>query len=222
MERRRLGRLRAGRAGRGIGWLVAAGLLAVVAVVLTGRAAAGRPSRDAVLVAQVPLAAGTDLSGDAGRLLVLAPVPEGLALAGLVRDPTEIAGRPLAVPLAPGEPLTQAALGGAPGTGPSPLEAGERAISVPLALAGAAAGALRPGARVDVLASSGEGLAGRSRVVVGDVEVLQTGGVARDGGPVEASALLRVTAPQALRVTEALDFAREVRLVIRPVAEAGP
>lgn len=210
------------RAGRGVGWLAAAAALAVVAVVLTGRAATGRPSRDAVLVAQVPLTAGTDLAGEIGRLLVLAPVPEGLTLTGLVRDPAEIADRPLVVPLAPGEPLTQAALGGAPGSGPVPLAVGERAISVPLALAGVAAGAIRPGMRVDVVASSGEGLTGRSRIVVSNIEVLQAGGVVSDGGPAEAGALLRVTARQALRVTEALDFAQEVRLVIRPVAEGGP
>ena len=32
-------------------------------------------------------------------------------------------------------------------------------------------------------------------------------------------ALLRVTAPQALRITEALNFAREVRLLARPPDE---
>lgn len=222
MARTRPARGAGRRTGRGVGWLLAAGVLAVLAVVLTGRAAAGRPSRDAVLVARLPLAAGTDIAGGSGGLLVLAPVPEGLTLSGLVRDPAEIADRPLAVPLAPGEPLTQAALGGAPGSGPAPLAVGERAISVPLALAGVAAGAIRPGMRVDVVASSGEGLTGRSRIVVSNVEVLQAGGTVRDGGPAEAGALLRVTARQALRMTEALDFAQEVRLVIRPAAEGGP
>ena len=155
-------------------------------------------------------------------MLAPAQVPEGLALRGLVRDPAQIAGRLLVVPLAPGEPLTEAALGGAPGTGPAPLAPGERAISVPAALAGVGAAALRPGVRVDVLASTGEGLTGRSHVVVPDVEVLQAGGVSEEGGPIEGAVLLRVSARQALRMTEALDFAREVRLVIRPVGGTGP
>jgi pilus assembly protein CpaB len=211
------------RSGRGMVWLVAAGMLAVVAVILTGRAAAERPSRDAVLVAQVPLAAGADLATEAASgSLVLSPVPEGLNLRGLIRDPDVIAGRPLVVPLAAGEPLTEGALGGAPGTGPAPLTDGERAISVPMALAGAAAAALRPGMRVDLVASSGEGLTGRSRVVVADVEVLQVQSVDSDGRNLDAAALLRVSARQALRATEAIDFARGVRLVIRPFGEAAP
>lgn len=208
---------------RGVAWLVAAALLAVVAAVLTGRAAAERPSRDAVLVASAPIAAGTDLGSEQARqVLALAPVPEGLGLTGLLRDASAVAGRTLVVPLSAGEPVTEAALGGAPGSGPAPLAVGERAISVPMALAGAAANALRPGLRVDIVASSGEGLTGRSRVVVANVEVLQIGTGAREGDPQEATALLRVSARQALRVTEALDFARGVRLVIRPFEEAGP
>lgn len=204
-------------------WLAAAGLLALVAVVLTGRAAAEGSSGDAVLVAQVAIPAGADLAGEGARgSLVRAPVPSGLELTGLLRDPAAIAGRRLLVPLGPGEPLTEAALGGSPGTGPAPLAEGERAISVPLALAGGTAGAVRPGVRVDLVASSGEGLTGRSRVVVANVEVLQVDHIATDDGRIDPGALLRVTARQALRVTEAIDFARGVRLVIRPMAEATP
>lgn len=204
-------------------WLAAAGLLALVAVVLTGRAAAESPSGDAVLVAQVAIPAGTDLAGGSAQgALVLAPVPNGLELPGLLRDPAAIGGRRLLVPLGAGEPLTESALGGSPGAGPAPLAAGERAISVPLALAGGAAGAVRPGMRVDLVASSGEGLTGRSRVVVANVEVLQVDDVASDGTRTDPGALLRVTARQALRVTEAIDFARGVRLVMRPMGEATP
>lgn len=211
------------RAGRGAWWLAAAGLLALVAVMLTGRAAAEGPSGDAVLVAQAAIPAGTDLAGGrTGGLLVLAPVPRGLELPGLLRDPAAIAGRRLVVPLGVGEPLTEAALGGSAGSGPAPLADGERAISVPLALAGGAATGVRPGVRVDLVASSGEGLTGRSRVVVANVEVLQVDDVLIDDGRTDPGALLRVTALQALRVTEAIDFARGVRLVIRPVGEATP
>ena len=80
---------------------------------------------------------------------------------------------------------------------------------------------LVPGARVDVVASTGEGLAGRTEVVVADAEVLATSDGASTGDPMAGGeALLRVTAPQALRITEALNFAREVRLLARPPDEA--
>ena len=59
--------------------------------------------------------------------------------------------------------------------------------------------------------------------MVGDAEVLAVAeappadGVATTGGEV----LLRVTAVQALRITAALNFAREVRLLVRPHDEVG-
>ena len=145
----------------------------------------------------------------------------------MLADPGDAVGRRIAVPVAAGEPITEAALGGAPGTGPEPLAVGERAVAVPLAAAGGAAAGLAAGARVDVVASTGEGPAGRTAVVVGDAEVLAVAeapspdGVAPTGGEV----LLRVSAAQALRITAALNFAREVRLLVRPrdeVGESGP
>ncbi len=72
----------------------------------------------------------------------------------------------------------------------------------------------------NVVASTGEGLAGRTEVVVADAEVLATADGAATGDPMAAGeALLRVTAVQALRITEALNFAREVRLLARPPDE---
>ena len=77
-----------------------------------------------------------------------------------------------------------------------------------------------PGTRVDVLASDGEGLAGRTRVVVAGAEVLaiMRDDVSRGDGSGDAL-LLRVSTEQALEVTRALDFAREVRVVVRPATE---
>ena len=94
-------------------------------------------------------------------------------------------------------------------------------MAVPLSAAAGAAG-LAPGARVDVVASTGEGPSGRTRVVVADAEVLATTEAAPEGALGGAGeALLRVTAAQALAVTAALNFAREVRLLARPRDEAG-
>ena len=147
-------------------------------------------------------------------------MPAGLELTGLLASAEEAIGRRTAAPVDAGEPLTQAALGGAPGVGAAPLAAGERAVAVPLSAAAAAG--LAPGARVDVVASTGEGPSGRARVVVADAEVLATTEAAPEGAlGGTGEALLRVTAAQALAVTAALNFAREVRLLARPRDEAG-
>ncbi len=173
-------------------------------------------------MARTPLPPGL-LIDDAVAADALAPaaVPGGLGLAGLIASADAALGRRTVAPVAAGEPLTQAALGGAPGTGAAPLAPGERAVAVPLSAA-AGAGGLSAGARVDVVASSGEGLAGRTRVVVADAEVIATTEAPPEGELGGAGeALLRVTAAQALRVTAALNFAREVRLLARPRDEAG-
>jgi Flp pilus assembly protein CpaB len=126
-------------------------------------------------------------------------------------------------PVAPGEPVTEGVLGGAPGTGPDPLAPGERAVSLPLAAAGGAAAAVTPGASVDVVASTGDGPSGRTRIVVAGAEVLAVADAPSPDGvvPDGAGVLVRVSAGQALRITAALNFAREVRLLVRPVDEVG-
>jgi Flp pilus assembly protein CpaB len=198
-----------------------AGAAGLLAVLLTLRAS-GEPEGAWVLVARAPLPPGLLIDeAVASEALAPAPVPAGFPLAGLLASTDEAVGRRTAAPVAAGEPLTQAALGGAPGSGAAPLAAGERAVAVPLSAAAGAAG-LAAGARVDVVASTGEGPAGRTRVVVADAEVLATTEPPPEselGGAGEA--LLRVTAAQALRVTAALNFAREVRLLARPRGEAG-
>lgn len=211
----RMPRTRVGRAGM---WLALAGAAGLLAVMLTLRAA-GEPDRaGTVLVAREPVPAGTLLDGEtASRVLGQVAVPGDLPLTGLIGTPEQAVGRRTVAHLAPGEPLTAAVLGGAPGTGPAPLRPGERAVSAPLSAAAGAAAALAPGLRVDVVASTGEGLTGRTRVVVADAEVLAITEPAPGGEGGEA--ILRVSARQALQVTAALNFAREVRLLVRPPDE---
>lgn len=196
-------------------WLALAAAAGLLAAALTLRGAAAPGAGGWVVVARADLPAAMTIDeAVADDALVLAPVPAGLELPGLLRDPSDALGRRTVAPVAAGEPLTEAGLGGAPGLGPAPLRPGERAMGVPLS---AAAATLAPGARVDVVASTGEGPAGRSEVVVADAEVLATAGGAATDDPLEAAeALLRVSAPEALRLTEALNFAREVRLLVRP------
>jgi pilus assembly protein CpaB len=210
-----------GRRRRGALWMALAGAAGILAVLLTLRAG-GEGAGGWVVVARAPLPPGLLIDDViASEVLTPAPVPAGLELAGLMGSPDDAVGRRTAAPVGAGEPLTEAALGGAPGSGTAPLAAGERAVAVPLSAAAGAAG-LSPGARVDVVASTGEGPAGRTRVVVADAEVLMTTQAPPEGGLGGAGdALLRVSAAQALRVTAALNFAREVRLLARPRDDAG-
>ena len=205
------------------GLLIAlAGALALVAA-LVSLGAGSAPPPATVVVARVPLGTGLLIDeANAAAALTTVPVPASAALPGMLGDPEDAVGRRVAAPVTAGEPVTQAALGGVPGAGPGPLAVGERAVAVPLSAAGAAAAGIRPGARVDVVASTGEGLTGRTALVVSDAEVLGVGTAdAADpaGGPDEV--VLRVRARQALRITAALNFAREVRLLVRPPEEVG-
>ena len=198
-------------------WFVAAGVLAIAAGLLTMRAAAVGTPTVSVVVAAEPIAVGWRLD-DPEVVLTLTPVPVHALLPGMVRAFDEIRGRTVAVPIAPGEPVTQATLGGVPGLAPPPLAAGERGLSVPIAAAGAAAAVLVPGARVDVVASNAEGPMAAAKVVVSDAEVIaQTTASGVDGSAGEGGAiLLRVGERDALRLTAALDRAGGVRLLPRP------
>ena len=211
MTRRRRGGLLLALAG-------AVGLLA--ALISLGAGSDAPPTR--VVVARQPLAAGVLIDEATAAALTTVPVPASLGLGGLLADPGEAVGRRLAAAVAAGEPLTQAALGGTPGLGPAPLSVGQRAVAVPLSAAGGAASGLQPGVRVDVVASTGEGPAGRTALVVADAEVLAVAPAApEDGLSMPGDAILRATSQQALRITAALNFAREVRLLVRPPQEIG-
>jgi Flp pilus assembly protein CpaB len=181
------------------------------------------PAPATVVVARAPLGTGLLIDeATAPVALTTAQVPPSAVLPGMLGDPAAALGRRVVAPVGAGEPVTQAVLGGAPGAGPAPLAVGERAVAVPLSAAGAAAAGVRPGARVDVVASTGEGLAGRTALVVADAEVLGVGtpdAVDPAGAPGEV--VLRVRARHALRITAALNFAREVRLLVRPPEEVG-
>ena len=111
------------------------------------------------------------------------------------------------------------------------LARGERALEVAVTGGGALAGAA-PGARVDVILSTEpDDGAGRSFVALEDVELLglRTGagnagfGADAEGGASAATALatLRVTLRQAVYLTAAENFGREVRLVVRPPGDRG-
>jgi pilus assembly protein CpaB len=139
--------------------------------------------------------------------------------------PSRLEGARVAVPVAPGAYLTAGLLQGAPRDADGPLRPGERAVEI--AVGGGSALALAgPGARVDVLVSTQahEG-AGRTFVALEDVVLLDLRPVTGDGysaeeqvegPPATALATLRVTLRQAVYLTAAESFGREVRLLVRP------
>jgi pilus assembly protein CpaB len=149
--------------------------------------------------------------------------PDALSsTAGLARART-------AVPLAAGSYLTAGHLQGRPGGGASerrPLGRGERALEVAVSGGGALDGTA-PGTRVDVIVTTEphDG-AGRSFVALENVELLGLRAGVDGAGyepdvegdtPAEAAlATLRVTLRQAVYMTAAENFAREVRVLVRP------
>jgi pilus assembly protein CpaB len=177
-----------------------------------------------VLVATRDLPAGSRVRRDAvGLRRVPARVapPDALSLgAGVV-------GARVAVPVAAGGYLTAGLFAGADAGGrDSAMRRGERAVTVEVA-GGAAAAGLAPGDRVDVLVSTESGAGGRTQMALAGAELLRIGDAPSGGyddpdpaagspaGPA-ALATLRVTVRQAIYLTAADNFAREIRLLPRP------
>ena len=151
---------------------VAAGLLAALALVLALRpgpadpAAPVRPAAVEVVVAAADLAAGAVLGvGD----LTLATLPAAAVPDGVVAQVDQVAGEVLAGPLRRGEPVTDVRVVG-PGLW-SQVPAGQ--VAAPVRLADlAVATLLRPGDRVDVLATAAD--AGAAEVVAAGALVVST------------------------------------------------
>jgi len=99
------------------------------------------------------------------------------------------------------------------------LRRGQRAVTVEVA-GGAALADVVPGARVDVLVSTESGAGGgRTTMALEGVELLRLGeaGTRSDSsGAPTALATLRVSVRQAIYLTAADNFAREIRVLARP------
>lgn len=168
--------------------------------------------------------------------LAVREVPERYVAPGTLSSPAEAAGIRAAVPLAAGSPLTQNQLETSRGRarggrGTASLRPGERVVEIGVAGGAMPDYATDPGARVDVLVSTEprEG-PGRSFLALEDVELVGLrGGPETDVGPdrdgegtvaATAVARLRVTLRQAVYLTAAQNFAREVRLLPRPAGDS--
>ena len=165
--------------------------------------------------------------------LAVKEVPERYAPPDGLSAPEDTAGLRTAGAVRAGTYLTAAHLHGAAGKGDASVRRGERALEVAVAGGEALAGAA-PGSTVDVLVSTeGREGAGRSFLALEAVELLDLrpgagggegdaeegeGPVTREGAAAAASATatLRVTTRQAVYLTAAQNFAREVRLLPRP------
>lgn len=191
-----------------------------------------------VLVAARDLPADSELRrGD----LAVRQVPSRYVPPAALSSPDDVAGARTAVPVPSGAPVTETQLGGGGasargGRSPGALRRGERAVEVAVSGGAALSDAAGPGARVDVLVSTEPREApGRSFLALEDVELLDMrAGEGGEGGEAAAArggeetaaatatavATLRVTLRQAVYLTAAQNFAREVRLLSRPPGDS--
>ena len=182
----------------------------------------GRPLP--VLVARRAIPAHARLGrGD----LALREVPSRFVPRDALGASAQVAGARTAVALPPGGYVTAAVLGGAARRRPG-LPPGQRAVEVSVAGGGPLADAATPGARVDVLVSTETHAGGgRTFLALQDVELLSlrpgsgAGGDSDARSRADAVATLRVTLRQAVYLTAAQNFAREVRLVPRSAGDRG-
>ena len=178
----------------------------------------------AVLVAARDLRAGARVGAEA---VALRSLPARFAPPGVLTSGAGVVGARTAVPVAAGSYLSEALLAGVEKQQGRGLGRGQRAVTVEVA-GGTALAGLAPGARVDVLVSTEAGAdGGRTSMPLAGVELLRldetTGGgyPDADGDPgasrgQPALATLRVSLRQAIYLTAADNFAREIRLLSRP------
>jgi pilus assembly protein CpaB len=178
-----------------------------------------------VLVAARDVRAGARVTRAA---LALRRVPARFVPPDALASTAGVIGARTAAPVAAGGYLTAGSLerssAGQRGSG---VGRGWRAVTVE-ASGGAALGGLAPGSRVDVLVSTESGpVGGRTAVALAGAELLRLEPGAGGAGPdpeLDADgsaapttlATLRVTLPQAVYLTAADNFAREIRLLARP------
>jgi len=165
-----------------------------------------------VVVARQPLDAGRRIQA---RDLAVRRVPERFAPVGGPAVPELLLGQRLAVPVPAGAQVTEHQLArAAAATGPL-LRRGERAAEV---VAAGSPALVVAGARVDVLVTRdrGDGGPGSTELALEDVEVLAARRApATEAGAPQVAAGLRVTVRQAVYLTAAAAFAREIRLLAR-------
>jgi pilus assembly protein CpaB len=216
-------------------------LLLALALAAGGLAASRVQGRAAAIERQVGplvpvLVAGSDLPVGrriGARALEVRQVPQRFAPPDSLAAPEQAIGRRVGAPVAAGGYLTHGAFevaeaGGDEGQPGAPLRNGQRAIELAVA-GGQELASAAPGTRVDVLVTTeGRSGSGRSFLALQDVELLavrEAGGETdgRDGAAANATAVatLRVRLRDAVYLTAAQSFARELRLLVRAPGDRG-
>jgi pilus assembly protein CpaB len=173
-----------------------------------------------VVVAGGEIRAGTLLTADrAEKMLEQHRVPLRYAPSHVVDSVVRVVGYRITVALHRGDYVSDSTLAAGGETSPSERSGG-RAIEITVAGAGSLANALRPNTHVDVLITTDRGGGSpRTYLALQDAELLGFSPASRDAGDTEAAkatATLRVSLRQAVLLTAAQNFARELRLVPRP------
>jgi Flp pilus assembly protein CpaB len=176
-----------------------------------------------VVVARTGIARGRRITPASVRVyLTERRVPARFVPPSALRFARDALGYRALTTIGAGDYVSEASLGTpgeAPGHGPADPARG-RLIEVPVAGAGSIAPSLHPGARVDVLITTDRGAATpRTYLALQRIELVDFGAatdpVAGNDGERNAIATLRVTLSQAVLLTAARNFARELRLVPR-------
>lgn len=204
-------------------------VLLALALVLGGLAASDVARREAtleralspavpVVVARKDMPAGRRLRT---RDLSIRDVPARYAPPDAAVSPRELTGARLDVAVPAGGYLGPAHLAAPPGLPTPAVRPGERAAEV---VANGAPELVVAGARVDVLVTRDHGGRRATTLALQDVEVLASEPAADPAGerPVrQVAATLRVTLRQAVYLTAAQSFAREIRLLPRAAGDRG-
>jgi pilus assembly protein CpaB len=188
----------------------------------------GQPVR--VVVAAREIAAGTRLDPRrAQTALTVREVPARYAPRDALSAPGQAVGLESAVPVPLGAYVTAPMLRDPQlqSAAPAPVRRGQRLVEVSVTGGRELAAGAVP-ARVDVLVTTeGRNGGGRTFVALEDVEVVfarparATDGTDADGTAADTVATLRVNARAAVFLTAAQNFARELRLLTRPVGDRG-
>jgi pilus assembly protein CpaB len=175
-----------------------------------------------VVVARADIPAGKRVGAS---MIAMRQVPQRFAPPDSLPSPEQALGQRVGAPVAAGGYLTAAAFAvhgeGDGGRGAARLGRGQRSLDVAVAGGEALEGA-PPGTRVDVLVTTeSRSGPGRTYLALQDVELLAIRGAGGEGGQdgaaarASAVATLRLTLREAVYLTAAQSFAREVRLLGR-------
>lgn len=181
-----------------------------------------------VVVAARDLEPSTELRPDD---LMVAHVPSRYAPPDAPTAPAQAVGFRTAGPVAAGSPVTAGVIGStATASGPAGLRPGERVVEVEVAGAATLGEAAGPATLVDVLVTTDPAHGpGQTFVALERVQLIDLASSLAPGSPSledpdagtgrTATAMLRVTARQAVYLTAAQAFAREIRLLPRPAGD---